>query len=148
MSCETTAARRHQLLHELCMLDSPGTRIRMPSDVAPVLMRRYGKKSQEHFVVVTLNAAHELIRIRTITKGLVNRTLVHPREVFRPVLRDNSTAIIIAHNHPSGNTVPSNEDHLITTTIKDAGELLGIRVLDHLIIGRSSYSSFLESGQM
>jgi len=99
----------------------------------------------EYFFGITLNGAHQIIDIHTITKGLVNRTLVHPREVFRPVLLDNATAIIVAHNHPSGNLEPSREDKDITNRLKEAGDLLGIKVLDHIIFSSNGYRSMLEN---
>jgi DNA repair protein RadC len=100
---------------------------------------------KEHFIVMTLNGAHKTIDIHIISKGLVNRTLVHPREVFRPAIQDNATAIIIAHNHPSGNLEASVEDKDITKRIKQAGDLLGIRVLDHIIFTNESHLSMLEN---
>ncbi|ADY13667.1 JAB domain-containing protein [Sphaerochaeta globosa] len=100
----------------------------------------------EYFFTVTLNGAHQIIDAHVISKGLVNRTLVHPREVFRPAILDNSTAIVIAHNHPSGNLEPSAEDKDVTFRIRQAGDLIGIRVLDHLIFSQNGYFSMLESG--
>ncbi len=99
----------------------------------------------EYFFTVTLNGAHQIIDTHIISKGLVNRTMVHPREVFRPAIIDNATAIIIAHNHPSGSFEPSIEDKDVTKRIKDAGDLIGIRVLDHLIFSTTGYLSLLES---
>lgn len=99
----------------------------------------------EYFFGITLNGNHKIIDVHIITKGLVNRVLVHPREVFRPVLLDNATAIVVAHNHPSGNLEPSREDKDITNRLKEAGELLGIRVIDHLIFSSNGYRSMLEN---
>ncbi|ADY14174.1 JAB domain-containing protein [Sphaerochaeta globosa] len=99
----------------------------------------------EHFFSITLNGAHQVVDVHAITKGLVNRTLVHPREVFRPVILDNATAIVIAHNHPSGNLEPSMEDKDITMRLRQAGDILGIKVLDHLIFSPNGYHSMLEN---
>lgn len=103
-------------------------------------------KEVECFVCITLDGGHKIINTHIVSKGLVNQTIVHPREVFRPAIADNATAIIIAHNHPSGNLEPSAEDKGTTRRIKEAGNLLGIKVLDHLIVSPSvkGYFSFLE----
>ncbi len=108
-------------------------------------LSRYVSKSKEHFFVLTLDAKHSVIRTLIISIGLVNKTIVHPREVFRPAIKDNACAIIIAHNHPSGSLDPSHEDKELTTRLVKAGELLGIPVLDQLIISKKGYLSFLES---
>ena len=113
------------------------------------VLKRYGKSSQEQFLCVSLNGAHEVIATRIVTVGLVNRTIVHPREVFADVIVDRAAAVLIAHNHPSGNLDPSREDDDITSRMKEAGKILGIELLDHIIIGVSTeYYSYLESGRM
>jgi DNA repair protein RadC len=93
---------------------------------------------------MTLDGSHQTINVHEITKGLANRTLVHPREVFAPAIEDRAVAIIIAHNHPSGKTDPSGEDLDITKRLVDAGTILGIPVLDHVIVGRENYTSLKE----
>ncbi len=110
--------------------------------------KKYGKKRQEHFVVITLDGAHKIIKVHTVTIGLLNRTVVHPREVFFRAIKDFSHAVIIVHNHPSGRVEPSAEDREITQRLKAAGEIIGIEVLDHLIISKDSYFSFVENGVM
>jgi DNA repair protein RadC len=127
--------------------DGPQRKIRMPADVLPWL-KKFAKRKTESFVVVTLNGAHEVIRTREVSRGLVNRTLTHPREVFEGAIRDRAVAIVIAHNHPSGNTQPSNEDHEVTRRMAQAGEFIGIRVLDSVIVTKVGYYSFLEQGRM
>lgn len=122
-------------------------RVRTPTDILPVLDKWAGR-SQEHFIVVTLNGAHEIVKARAITKGLLNRTIVHPREVFRCALKDNAAAVILAHNHPSSSLEPSSEDIEITRRLKSAGELLGISVLDHIIFCRTGSYSFLEHDKL
>ena len=123
--------------------------ITTPSDaLAPILeeLENIKFKDVECFVCVTLNGSHKVIGSYVVSQGLVNRTLVHPREVFRPAILDNSTAVIIAHNHPSGNLEPSLEDKDVTRRMKQAGDIIGIKVLDHLIVSPSlhGYFSFLE----
>lgn len=124
-------------------------KIKHPQDVVPIL-KRYRKQKQEVFIVITLDAAHQVICTRIISVGLVNRTVVHPREIFAPSISDRACAVILAHNHPSGSTDPSPEDHEVTRRMKEAGEILGIKVLDHVIISGSGseYYSFEEHRQM
>ncbi|NLK46822.1 MAG: DNA repair protein RadC [Treponema sp.] len=118
-----------------------GTIIKKPKDLIP-LVQHYTLESREHFLCITLNGAHEIIKIREISVGSLNRSLIHPREVFVNVLKDHAAAIIICHNHPSGRTEPSENDIEITARLKDCADLLGITLLDHLIIGKESYYSF------
>lgn len=120
-------------------------KIRMPQD-AMARLKKYSTKTQEYFLVLTLNGAHEIINVHEATKGLVNRTLIHPREVFRMAIEDNSAAVILAHNHPSGNPEPSGEDIDITNRVCEAGNIIGIPVLDHLIVSRVRSYSFKEFG--
>ena len=122
-------------------------KITHPSDVYQHLMR-YTKERQEHMLVITLNGAHMVMKIHVVSIGIMNRALVHPREVFYPAIKDNAAAIVLAHNHPSGNLQPSQEDKSITDRIGQAGKLLGIPMLDHLIISPGGYYSALESGEL
>jgi len=110
--------------------------------------RKYALESQEHFLVATLNGAHEIVDTFVVTIGLANRTLVHPREVYRKAVQDSACAIIVGHNHPSGNLEPSIEDLEITKRLQEAGKVLGIPMLDHLIIGSQGYHSMIESGDI
>lgn len=126
---------------------APDYKIGGPGDAYSVL-KRYANAKTERFIVITLDGAHQVKASRIISMGLVNRTIVHPREVFFPAITDHAVAIIIAHNHPSGLLEPSPEDIDITRRLRDAGELLGIPVLDHVIISRSGYYSMVEHGQM
>ena len=124
--------------------------ITTPNDaLVPILDALENIKFQdvEHFVCVTLNGCHKIIGVYVVSQGLVNRTLVHPREVFRPAIADNATAVIIAHNHPSGNITPGPEDKDVTMRMKQAGDIIGIKVLDHIIVAPSlnDYFSFLEN---
>jgi len=95
--------------------------------------------------VLLLNNKHRLLRRIRVTKGLVNRSLVRPREVFREAIKDNASAVILAHNHPSGCPEPSVEDVRITERLVDAGKIIGIPVLDHLILGDGTYYSFSDN---
>jgi DNA repair protein RadC len=121
------------------------TRIQCPADILP-LVADLIPKNQEHFVCITLNGANEVIEKRTITVGLLNHSLVHPREVFADAITDRAAAVICVHNHPSGSLEPSQQDIAITRQLKEAGEILGIRLLDHVIVARSGYTSLRERG--
>ena len=107
--------------------------IKKPSDILP-LVQKWRKRREENFIAITLDGAHSVIRVHHISKGLLNRTIVHPRECYFPVIRDYSAAVIFVHNHPSGNANPSNEDNEITDRLSMAGKILGITLLDHIII--------------
>ncbi len=122
-----------------------GIRISHPPDVYP-LIRHLADRRQEHFISISLNGANEVIAIRTVSVGLVNKALVHPREVFADPITDRAAAVIVAHNHPSGNLSASREDLSITRQLKEAGHTLGIKLLDHLIFDHSGYYSMLEEG--
>ncbi len=100
-------------------------------------------KQQEHFVVLTLDGSNRLIKKRTITIGTLTASLVHPREVFAPAIEDRAAGIIVAHNHPSGNLEPSSADREVTDRLKDAGDLLGINLLDHIIVTKDDYRSIM-----
>jgi len=114
-------------------------------DVIPLLSDIADKK-QEHFVCISLNGAHEVIKKRIVTIGLVDRSQVHPREVYADVISDRAAAVIFAHNHPSGDLKPSSGDLKIHEQLTEAGKILGIRILDHLIVAGKGYYSFREAG--
>ena len=125
----------------------PEIKILGPSDVYQAV-RRYANKTQEPFLVLTLNAAQQIIRVHLVSIGLLNRTLIHPREVFVRAIKDHAGGIIVCHNHPSGNLDPSPEDRDVTHRLYQAGELLGIPVLDHLVISKSGFVSLKELGML
>lgn len=102
-------------------------------------------QAEEVFAMITLDTKNKITGVFEVSRGTVNASLVHPREVFKRALANNATSIVIAHNHPSGDTNPSNEDKMITSRLKEAGDIIGIKVLDHIIIG-DHYMSFRESG--
>jgi DNA repair protein RadC len=120
-------------------------KIHCAEDVLP-LLSDIRNKSQEHFVSITLNGANEVIQKRIVTVGLLDRSLVHSRDVFADVITDRAAAVIFGHNHPSGDLQPSDEDIRTQDRLVQAAKILGIRVLDHLIVSRKGYFSFKESG--
>ena len=123
-----------------------GEPIRSPRDVVAVLAPRMEDLPVEEFHVIVLDAQHRLERDITITRGILNSSLVHPREVFREAIAERAAAVILAHNHPSGDPTPSADDRNITEQLVAAGRLLDIPVHDHVIIGRGRYTSFAEAG--
>jgi DNA repair protein RadC len=120
-------------------------KIASPADVWPIVAH-WADRKQERFICCSLNGAHELIAARVVSVGLVNRTVVHPREVYADPITDRACAIVVAHNHPSGRLDPSPEDREITNRLKEAANTLGIALLDHLIFSDSGYLSFVEQG--
>ncbi|MBL0699254.1 MAG: DNA repair protein RadC [Desulfosarcina sp.] len=122
-------------------------RISSAADALPLLADISGK-NQEHFVCMSLNGANEVIEKRIVTIGLVNSSQIHPREVFADVIKDRASAVIFAHNHPSGDLKPSKADTLAQKQLVDAAEILGIRVLDHIIVSKRGYYSFQEAGSI
>lgn len=117
-----------------------------PRVVADYLREKLGREKKEHFIIVMLDAHNNLIDINDISVGILNTSLVHPREVFEPAIRQLAAYIIIAHNHPSGDLEPSVDDIKITQRLISVGELTGIKVTDHLIISSRGYVSLREKG--
>ncbi|MBI4456434.1 MAG: DNA repair protein RadC [Acidobacteria bacterium] len=105
-------------------------------------------KNHELFVLLLLNSKNRVVRDEVISEGTLTASLVHPREVFTPAVRHSAAAIICLHNHPSGDPEPSTEDCQITQRLVECGSLLGVRVLDHIIVGDRCYFSFLDRGQL
>jgi DNA repair protein RadC len=122
------------------------TPIRSPRDVVAIFAPRLEDLPVEEFHVAVLDAQHRLERDITITRGILNSSLVHPREVFREAIAERAAAIILVHNHPSGDPAPSMDDKAITEQLVQAGRLLDIPVHDHVIVGRGRYTSFAEAG--
>ena len=110
------------------------------------LLHKYTSKEKEHFLLITLDGASKVIGQYVIHIGTLNQSLVHPREVFRPAILDNSAGIIIAHNHPSGTLEASRSDISITQRLKEVSKLVGIDLLDHVILGTSGFYSFADEG--
>lgn len=122
--------------------------IRSPGDVAAYLMPQLGYYEQEHFVVLYLNTRNYVVDEEDLYKGGMNTALINVAEVFRGVIRRNCNAIIVAHNHPSGDPTPSPDDISLTRRLVEAGKLLDISVLDHLVIAEQRYVSLRERGLM
>ena len=122
--------------------------IHSPADAAGLLMAELRYERQEHFKVLLLDSKLQVLQAPTITIGIVNASLVHPREVFRPALAHATVSIILAHNHPSGDPTPSGEDLEVTKQLVASGHILGIEVVDHVIIGDGRFVSLKERGLM
>jgi DNA repair protein RadC len=122
--------------------DLPEIRITSPQDVVGMLMDDMQYLKQECFKIILLDTKNKVIKVEEITRGTLNSSLVHPREVFVKAIKQHAASIILVHNHPSGDTEPSAEDKSITKRLVDAGELIGILVLDHIIIGWETFLSF------
>ena len=120
-------------------------RINTPGDIVPYL-RHFALESREHFICASMNGAHEVLNIRVASIGTTNRTLIHPREIFAEPVAEHASAVICCHNHPSGPCEPSQADKDSTRVLQEAAGILGITFLDHIIITRESYFSFLEHG--
>lgn len=119
--------------------------IRSPEDGAS-FVSDLSTLSQEHFVVLYLNTKNHVIHRKTVFIGSLNASVVHPREVFREAVRQSAASIICAHNHPSGDSEPSQEDIHVTRRLAEAGKMIGIELLDHLIIGNNQFTSLKEKG--
>ena len=124
-----------------------GLKIKFPADILP-LIQHYGDRKQEHFLSVSLNGANEVMSVRVVSMGLVNKAPVHPREVFADIIAERASAVIVAHNHPSGDLTPSAEDMKITKQLKEAAAILGLSVLDHIIFSAKGYYSFAEHNEL
>ena len=124
------------------------TRISCPKDIYEVLTKvcRIQCNAEEVFILITLNTKNIVTGYFEVHRGTINSSLVHPREVFKRALLNNASNIMVAHNHPSGDPNPSKEDIQITERLKEAGNLLGINLLDHIIVGDDKYISLKEKG--
>ena len=107
---------------------------------------RFRDRRREYFVALLLDGKNRIILEEQVSEGSLNQSIVHPREVFSRAVKESAAAVILVHNHPSGDPSPSREDREITRRLREAGDILGIRVLDHIIIGDGSYFSFVEQG--
>jgi len=125
--------RRQFEVSERPIIDSPEAAVSQLADIRD--------KKQEYFVCLTLDGANRLIAKRIVTIGTLTASLVHPREVFADAIADRAASVIVAHNHPSGSLEPSNADIEVTTRLKDAGKLLGIPLLDHVIVTAKSFAN-------
>ena len=123
------------------------TRFTRPAQVFE-MFRDLNNETKEHFITLHLDGKNRIMCKVTVSIGSLNQSIVHPREVFKTALLSNAAAILLLHNHPSGDPNPSNEDRLITRRLIECGQLLGIHVLDHIIIGADGFISFVEDGLM
>jgi len=122
----------------------PGRQLRDARDVAAWIRHAARGARRERFYVVLLDVRSRVIGLRVVSTGLVDAAPVHPREVFGPAVREAASAVVLAHNHPSGDPAPSAQDRAVTERLRRAGELLGIDVLDHVVVGADRYFSFAE----
>lgn len=122
--------------------------IRSPQDAAQYVMDEMQYLKQEHFVCLYLDTKNQVINKETVFVGSLNAAIVHPREIFRKAIQRASAAVVCMHNHPSGDPNPSGEDLNVTRRLKEAGELIGIDVLDHIIIGQQTFYSMKEHGHL
>lgn len=124
----------------------PGTPIRGGGDVARIVRDSARGMRRENFFTVLLDVRHRLLSVQVVSTGSIDAAPVHPREVFSPAIRDGAAAVVLAHNHPSGDPTPSPEDRLVTERLRDVGVLVGITMLDHLVVGAERFYSFAEEG--
>ncbi len=123
-----------------------GELFRSSADVFNHYREHLGSLKKEEFHVLLLDAKNRKIKDVRVSEGSLTSSLVHPREVFNPVIRESAAAVILVHNHPSGDPVPSQEDLQITRRLREVGEVMGVRVLDHVIVGKGKYVSFVDDG--
>lgn len=120
--------------------------VKAPDDVSEILMPYLRCKPQEHFIIAMMSSKNCVIGIYTVSIGSLSHTIVHPREVFRAAILGNCASIILAHNHPSGDPSPSPEDVELTKRLVEAGDLMCVKVLDHIVIGDNRFYSFKAEG--
>jgi DNA repair protein RadC len=118
------------------------------SQVFEHLNHEFRDRHKEHFMALLLDGKNRIITRAQISEGSLNQSIVHPREVFNAAVRQSAAAMILLHNHPTGDATPSPEDLEVTRRLSEAGQLMGIRVLDHIIIGENEFYSFAENGQL
>jgi DNA repair protein RadC len=123
-----------------------GEPFRSSSEVFHFYREQLGSLKKEEFHVLLLDAKNRRIKDVRISEGSLTSSLVHPREVFNPVIRESAAAVILIHNHPSGDPSPSQEDLHITRRLREIGEVMGVKVLDHVIVGKGKYVSFVDDG--
>ena len=131
--------------HNLAVKIKETVTIKKPEDVYNYFVDELKDKKKEHFYTLLLNSKNKIIKKELISVGTLDTSLVHPREIFKEAIKNSAAGIILVHNHPSGDPEPSQEDEEISERLFDAGELLNIKVLDHVIIGKDKYHSFKEN---
>ena len=125
-----------------------GSQIKCAKDVFDLYRDRFIDEQQETFLVLLLDSKHRLMREITVSVGSLTAAIVHPREVFSPAIKERAAAILALHNHPSGDPTQSAEDFEITRRLKEVGDLVGIRLIDHVIVGTHKFHSFQEGGSL
>src|SRR3990167_6397820 len=120
--------------------------IKNPQSVVKAIQSSIKDKAKEHFKLILLNTRNKIIGISTVSIGTLNSNLVHPREVFKDAISHSAASVVFAHNHPSGDSEPSEDDLIITKRLTEAGKILGVEVLDHIIITKNGFFSFKEKG--
>ncbi len=125
---------------------TPGAPFRCSADIYAHFRERLANERHEQFYAVLLDNKHRKIRDVRVSQGSLTASIVHPREVFLPVIRESAAAVIFVHNHPSGDPTPSREDVDITRRLREVADLMGVRVLDHVVIGAGRYVSFADDG--
>lgn len=126
----------------------PARAVSGSGDVYAAFKDRFGRMDREEFLVVLLDAKGRTMGFNIVSVGTLAASLVHPREVFKPAILGNAASVILLHNHPSGDPTPSPEDVTLTCRLREAGELLGIKVIDHVIVGDGCYRSFADDGKL
>ena len=143
----TVPGFRIALVREPGVLLAQRPELRTPAAAVPVLAQYIGESDREHFVIAMVTIRRTLIGLHTVSVGCLSSSLVHPREVFKPAILASSAALLLAHNHPAGDPEPSAENVALTRRLASAGQLLGIEVLDHLVLGEAGrYVSLRERG--
>jgi DNA repair protein RadC len=116
-----------------------------PEEVYKVV-KRYAEADREQFILLTLNGEHNIISVSIVSIGTVNKTIVHPREIYCRAISERASAIIVCHNHPSGSLEPSGEDKQVTVQIFDAGKIIGIPLIDHIVFTKTGFTSLRQYG--
>lgn len=152
----TVARRRYtlpvytvHLLREAALaFDPDGERVTSPRAAAALLRRFIGPRDREHCVMLLLDTKNAPLGVHTVSVGSLNETVLHPREVFKVALLAGAAGIIVAHNHPSGDPTPSPADRAVARRLRQAGELLGVALLDFLVLGHLAHTSFADRGEL
>jgi DNA repair protein RadC len=139
-----------QELGRRTLAHAPGARVRLatPRDAAALLLPAFGSRPVEQFGIVLLDSKHRVLRTTVVAVGTLNSTVVQPRDVFREAMLGSAAAVVVFHNHPSGDPSPSSDDIELTERLLAAGTLMGIDVVDHIVLGDARYCSFKELGRL
>ncbi len=153
MKTTSTAAKRVNIVRLKMVREAsllyPQRRIRMARDVVELFLTFLDETDREQFFLLCLNTKNEPTALHTVSIGSLDASIVHPREVFKTAILSNAASVIVAHNHPSGDPTPSREDIQVTRKLQQAGDMLGITVLDHIVVGtEGAYYSLKEKGDM